>query len=154
MDILHSIAHLQREIGDERFNALISSNNTEAVRQFAQGLIEKALPKEMIVGGRAYEILGFLREGEKSIVGHTMVERAKEMNANLGEDDGQHLLNHQGGIPVALRGKAVFVFPGWRHPDDPESACCVCWDGGRWVRLWGWLDDGYWGGCDRLLRRK
>jgi len=154
MDILHSIAHLQREIGDERFNALISSNNTEAVRQFAQGLIEKALPKEMIVGGRAYEILGFLREGEKSIVGHTMVERAKEMNANLGEDDGQHLLNRQGGIPVALRGKAVFVFPGLRDADAPESACCVCWDGGRWVRNWRWLGGDSWDGHDRLLRRK
>ena len=153
MDTLHSVAHLQREIGDEAFNALISSDNTEAVRQFAQGLVKKALPTEMTVGGRTYDILGFLEVGETSVVGHTMVGRAKKMNANLGQDDGEHILKHQDDIPTSLQGKVIFVFTDWRHPDFPEFAYCVYWDGGQWVRDWGWLG-GSWDGHDRLLRRK
>jgi hypothetical protein len=154
MNTLRSVAHLQREIGSEAFNALISSDNTEAVRQFAKGLVEKALPTEMTVGGRTYEILDFLQGDEKSVVGHVMVDRAKEMNANLGKEDGEHILKYQDEIPVALRGKVVFVFPDGRHPDDPENACYVCWSGGEWILDWSWLDDGYWHGDDRALRRK
>jgi len=78
----------------------------------------------------------------------------KEMNANLGQDDGEHILKHQDEIPVALRGKVAFVFTDWRHPDNPGLVYSVCWNGGQWVRYWNWLDDDYWGGNSRLLRRK
>jgi len=42
---------------------------------------QDVLPTEMTIAGRTYEILGFLRGDEKSVVGHTIVERAKEMKA-------------------------------------------------------------------------
>lgn len=154
MNTLRSAAHLQREIGDDLFSVLVSSDNTEVVRQFAQGLAEKALPTEMTVGGRIYDILGFLKAGETSIVGHTMVERAKEMNANLGKEDGEYILKHQQDIPVALRGKVVFVFTDWRHPDSPENAYYVYWHDDSWVQLWHWLGSVFWNGSGRLLRRK
>jgi hypothetical protein len=154
MDTLHSVVHLQREIGDEAFNALVSSDNTEAVRQFAQELVEKSLPTKMTVGGRTYEILCFLKGDEKSVIDHVMVDRAKEMNANLGQDDGEHILKHQDEIPVALRGKVAFVFTDWRLPDGSGDACGVYWNDDRWVRGWGWLDDDDWSGDGRLLRRK
>jgi len=153
MDTLRSASHLQRELGDELFQALISSDNTEAVRKFAKGLLKGALPTEIVVAGRTYEVLGFLREGEDYVTGRTMVERAKEMDANLGEDDGQHLLNNQQDIPTALRGKVVFVFTDWRHPDDSENVDYVYWYDDRWIRNGDWLGDG-WGDCDRVLRRK
>ena len=108
----------------------------------------------MTVGDRTYDILGFLRGDEESVVGHTMVDRSKETNANLGKEDGEHILKHQDEIPVALRGKVVFVFPDWRHPDDPEFAFYVYWGGDRWVQVWGWLGRGDCDGHDRLLRRK
>lgn len=38
IDTLRSAAHLQRELGDELFLALISSDNTAAVKQFLLGL--------------------------------------------------------------------------------------------------------------------
>jgi len=120
MDTLRSTAHLQREIGDELFDALVSSDNTDAVREFAKTLVKDAMPTSFTVGNRTYDMLSFLRGNEKSVVGHTMVERAKEMNANLGEDDGQYLLDNQQDIPVALRGKVAFVFIDWRLPDDSE----------------------------------
>lgn len=38
IDTLRSVAHLQRELGDELFSALISSDNTATVKQFLLGL--------------------------------------------------------------------------------------------------------------------
>ena len=111
-----------------------------------------ALPTEMTVGGRTYEILSFLWEDEKSVPGPTMVARVKEMSANLGKDDGQFLLDNQQNIPVAWRGKVVFVFMDWRSPAYPGRVACVCCGGDRWVRDWYWLDD--FNGFARVLRRK
>src|SRR3989344_693600 len=125
----------------------------DAVATALQKIAEGTLPVEMTVGGSTYEILDFLRGDEKSVDGSTMVARAKEMDANYSQDDGQHLLEHQEEIPEALRGKVAFVFTDWRNTDDPGDVACVGWDGGRWVRRWFWLvcdfDDGA-----RVLRRK
>ena len=109
---------------------------------------------EITIGDRTYEILGFLRGEETLVVGYTMVDRAKEMNAHLGQDDGEYILKHQDEIPASLRGKVVFVFTDWRHPDSPERVYCVYWHDGRWVRHWSWLDDDGWVGDVRFLRRK
>lgn len=154
MDTLKSVAYLQKEIGDEAFKALVSSDNTEFVYQFAQELVKKSLLTEMTVGGRTYEILGFLKGDEKSVFGNVMVDRAKEMNANLGQDDGEHILKHQDEIPVALRGKVAFVFPDWRRLGDPKDVYFVYCNGFRWVRDWDWLGSNGWCGHDRVLRRK
>ena len=107
----------------------------------------------MTVGGSTYEILDFLRGDEKSVDGSTMVARAKEMDANSSQDDGQHLLEHQEEIPEALRGKVAFVFTDWRNPDNPGGVASVHWDGDRWVQSWCWLDYDFYGD-GRVLRRK
>jgi hypothetical protein len=125
MDTLRSVAHLQREIGDELFSTLVNSDNTAAVRKFAESLARSASPTEITVGGRTYEILSFLREDEESVRGDTMVSRAVEMKANLGQEDCEHLLAHQDEIPVALRGKIIFVFTDWRNPDDRERVASL-----------------------------
>ena len=116
---------------------------------------EDVLPTTMTVGGRVYDILSFLRGNEKFVNGHIMVERAEEMGANLGKDDGEHLLKNQGDIPVELRGKVIFTFTDWRRPGDSGYVADVYWDGGsrRWVRDWYWLDYD-WHRQDRVLRRK
>ena len=149
MDTLRSVAHLQRELGDDLFNVLVSSDNTEAVRQFAQKLVGTT----MTIGDRTYDILGFLRGDEKYVKGDVMVARVVEMGANLGKEDGQYLLDHQDEIPVALRGKVVFVFTDWRHPGSSEGVYYVYWDDDRWVRYWRWLARDFRGYC-RVLRRK
>lgn len=105
------------------------------------------------VGGRTYDMLSFLRGDEKSVVGHTMVDRAKEMSAHQGKEDFDHLLKHQSDIPVALRGKVVFVFTDYCHPDCSGSAYYVYWDGDRWVQYWYWLGYDWYDDC-RVLRRK
>lgn len=128
------MAHLKEQLGDERFQALISSDNTGRVKELCDSLVKDAPPSEMTVGDRTYDMLDFLRAGEESVVGYTMVDRSKEMNANLGKEDGEHILEHQDEIPFVLRGKVVFVLPDWRHPDNSEDAYYVCWRDGRWAR--------------------
>ena len=125
----------------------------DAVATALQKIAEGTLPVEMTVGGSTYEILDFLRGDEKSVDGSTMVARAKEMDANSSQDDGQHLLEHQEEIPEALRGKVAFVFTDWRNPDGPGGVASVYWVGDRWVRHWCWLVDDF-GGLARVLRRK
>lgn len=154
IDTLLSAAHLRRELGEELFEALVSSDNTAEVRGLAVKLLaKKGLPIEMTLDGVAYDILGFLRGDEKSVIGHTMVDRAKEMNAHNGKEERERLLKHQDEIPAILRGKVVFVFTDERHPDSPEGVCYVYWGGDRWVKYWGWLDD-RWYDFYRVLRRK
>ncbi len=110
----------------------------------------------MTVGGRAYYILGFLHGDENGVRGTVVVDRAKEMNANLGQDDGQHLLDHQDEIPVALRGKVAFFFTDWRHADDSERVAYVYWRRGdrRWVQYWDLLAHVWDGHHGFVLRRK
>jgi len=115
--------------------------------------VEARVSTTMTIGDRTYEILGFLQGDEKSVPGSVMVERAEEMQANLGQEDGQYLLDHQEEIPEVLRGKVVFVFPAWRHPVAHGGVACVDWDGCRWLQGWDWLDRGFRDG-DRVLRRK
>ncbi|MBI2037376.1 MAG: hypothetical protein HYT15_00365 [Candidatus Magasanikbacteria bacterium] len=154
IDFLLSAAHLKRELGEELFEALVSSNNTAAVRKFAEELVKLGPPTEMTLGDRAYDILGILKGDEKSVIGHTMVSRAKEQNAHNGKEEREHVLKYQDQIPAALRGKVVLVFTDDRHPDDPEGVYCVGWDGKRWVKDWRWLDFDDWRGRYRVLRRK
>ena len=111
------------------------------------------LPTTMTISDRTYEILTLHKDGETYVKSDIMVERAVEMNANLGKDDGQHLLDHQDEIPVALRGKVVFVFTDWRHPGVPGRVYCVYWSGSRWVEGWSWFDSDFYEHC-RVLRRK
>lgn len=124
------------------------------LRELAHLQDKDFLPTQMTPGERIYDILDFLEVGEMFVVGHTMVKRAKEMNANLGKEDGEYILKHQNDIPVALREKVVFIFSDWHPSGFPWDACFVCWLGGEWIRRWYSLGGGGWGCYDRLLRRK
>jgi len=153
INTLRSVAHLQREIGDDLFEALVSSDHTEAVRRFAKKLA-KILPTKITVGGRTYEILPILREGEESVKGDIVVARAREMNAHLGIDDGEHLLAHRDELPAVLRGQGiVFVFTDWCHPEDPKSVARVYHIGGDWTLGWDGLHYDF-SDDTRVLRRK
>ena len=110
------------------------------------------LPTTMTLGGKTYEILRFTQK-DKKVDGWEMKKRAKKMGANLGEIDGRHILNHQDEIPVALRGKVLFVFPDWRcdvlfgHP-----MTFIYWVNGCWIENWIPGTNDFFGGF-RVLRR-
>ena len=126
-------------------------------------------PEELTIEDRTYELVSFLKEGESSVTGDIMVERAKELNASLGEEEGQYILERQDEIPEELQGKVYLVFPGWRYPANPLFVAYLSWSGYRWYQFWYWPTSfwyGYrwyrgwywlgrgWGGVDRLLRRR
>jgi hypothetical protein len=160
MDTLRSAAHLQREIGDELFEALTSSNNTHAVRCFAWELVMTSLPISMHIGDRTYEIITFLRDDEKSVPGQVMMERAKEMGAHLGREDCEYILNHKDEIPAVFHRKITFVFTDTRVTPYPNCFDSIFSDGTRWIKSGGGFDN-RWGSYgkpgdgreDRLLRR-
>lgn len=138
----------------EAFCRLASADGAATIDKIAELIVGDTIPCEITVGCRTYEVLPVLREGDGGTVnGDTMITRAKEMSANLGEKDGQHLLAHQAEIPASLRGKVAFVFTDWRRPDDFRHVASVYWDGGRWIQSWYWLGCGFSAGY-RVLRRK
>lgn len=112
---------------------------------------ESTLPTEITVGGRVYEILSLLRGGQDWVSGSDMVERAKEMLANLGEEDGRHFLEHQKDIPTVLRNKIVFVFSDWQ--DGKGNIAVVKWVIDEWCRTIVTVDMA-WTGPYSVLRRK
>jgi hypothetical protein len=111
-------------------------------------------PAQMTVGGRTYEILPFLKEGEESADGETIASRAKETQVDiLGGQDCGFILEHQSDIPLELRDKATFVFLDWRGRGDSSDVALVYWNGARWVQRWHWLGYGLDGDDERVLRR-
>ena len=120
--------------------------------QAAEPASTPELPTEFTAGGQTYTVLSFLEDGETSVKGDIMLERGQRLEASMGEEDGEHLLEHQSDIPAELRGKVVFVFPEWRDPDYPEDVTGLDWYGDRWIRCWSWRD-GDWHDYDRLVRR-
>ena len=118
--------------------------------------IKPTLPTEMTVGGRTYEILNFLQEGEERVNGYTMTARAKEKGAHIGQEEGEHILRHQDEIPAALQGKVVFVFTDWGHPRISERISYVHWNAEQchWVEFWDLLSSGHWNSRYQVLRRK
>lgn len=58
-----------------------------------------------------FDIKEVLKPGEDWVNGDTMVERAKEMGAYLGQRDAEWLMEHQDLIPQEHRDK-YFIFPG------------------------------------------
>lgn len=153
IDTLLSAAHLRRELGEELFGAIVSSNNTAAVRKLAKELVNASLPTEMTLGGVTYEILSLLKGDDGCVDGDTMVEQAKQMQAHLGEYDCRHLLKHQAEIPVALRGNVDFVFTDWRFAGGPGYVSNVGWSGESWI-LGSGTPGPDWGSNYRVLRRK
>lgn len=150
-----AMAHLLEQLGEEQFAALIDSGNTGKVKDLCDTLIMEALPTEMIINGCAYDILGIFQEDDRLrlLDSYQLVNRAKDMSAHLGRDDGRNLLDHQDEIPVVFRDWIVFVFTDWRHLIQSECIHIVYWGGDRWCETWRRADF-LWDRYYHVLRRK
>lgn len=104
------------------------------------------------IAGRVYELVPFLKKGEWSVRGDVMVERAKELNANLGEEDCRFILEHQDQIPEEFQGKFFLIFTAWRHLSGPQRIAYLEMGDYYWYQDWAWLDD-VWCNDVRLVRR-
>ena len=119
------------------------------------------LPTTMTLGGKTYEILSLnMTEEEKNkeyyypeIRGFESLMRAKEMGANFGEIDGEHILEHQEEIPAALRGKVIFIFPRWQKFGLSKATLhFIKWHYNSWYLDWRYVRG--FGGRDRVVRRQ
>ena len=151
MDTLRSVSHLQRELGDKLFSALINSDNTGKVREFCESL--RALPTEITLGGHTYELLSVLQDGEHRVTGDIVVERAAEMKANTGREDARQLYRNIKDIPKELRGRVCIAFLDWRSESDSREVYCYRWVDGRWIHEEHDLEAD-WFPSTRVLRRK
>ena len=111
-----------------------------------------AEPLELSIGDS--EVVSFFKEGESSVSGNEMVERAKTLSANLGQKHAEHLLEHQDEIPEEWRSHYL-IFPGtvWRDPGGDRFVLCLSWRGERWGLGFGWLGV-HWGSVGRLVRSR
>ena len=124
---------LKKRIGDEAFHALISSENAKLVREFALSLVKSsALPTEILINGRTYEILSFLKEKEAGSC-QEMIKQAKKMKASMDQYHGLHILAYQTDIPTCLRSKVIFIFPDWFASFDHIHPYYIRFKGEYWT---------------------
>ena len=152
MKYVGALTRLMEHLGDERFQALVDSTNTERVKELCDDLL-KSPPPAIMTLGRTYEILSFLKDGEGVVESAVMVERVKELGIDFGKEDCEYLIAHQAEIPIAFRGKINFIFPNWRNPSLSDYVALVRWNDSCWVLVWPRLVSD-WSDRTRLLRRK
>lgn len=86
----------------------------------------------------------FLREGESRVIGHIMLERAKEdaekRGARAGQLHAERMLKYQYKIPVEWR-EFYLMFTGtvWRSPRGVLYVPCLRWYTAGWHLDWYWL---------------
>lgn len=131
---------------------VLTSLNKPTQDQKAEEPIALMPPTEFTINGRDYELVPILKKGESLVTSDTIVERAKMLNANLGEEDGAFILKHQNEIPQEFRGKFYLVFTAWRHSSHPQNVAYLYWDDDRWHMNWTGVDYA-WVGDARLVRR-
>lgn len=96
------------------------------------------------------KLVSFLREGEIYISGEELVKRAKEMGANLGQAQAEHLLKHQQEIPEDWEKfyyYLLFAGTSWRDRDGRRYVPCL-----YRRRRWGLSFYCFFGSSGRLLR--
>ena len=98
------------------------------------------------------DIKEFLKSNESYVNGEVMKQRAKELNAHLGQHHAEYLLEHQDLIPKEWRGKYYLVFSGtvWQDRGGYRSVPYLRWYGGRWYLYFVWLGSG-WCSSGRLV---
>ena len=154
MGDLRKLAHLQEQIGKERWQALINSDNTRKVSVFCDELLG-GLPNRLASGDRIYQICNFFNYGEDSVPKDIGIDRAIKLKANLGEGDARYLLEHQADIPSRLRNEVFFTFTNWGHHSRDSSLAVINWSDREvaWELWWPHVDS-FWTSMFKVLHRE
>lgn len=104
------------------------------------------------VGGRNFEAVGFLKDGESSVDGKTMLSRIAEENGGaIGQEDVAFLSERRNNFPKEIRRYTLAT--GIHKPGGPQDVSCFVWgDGDQWYRGWLFLE-GQWDDHFLVLRR-
>lgn len=123
------------------FGAVVSGNFRYDKRKDGWTLLENA-PRRI---SGAVAGVPFLKDGYDRMNGEEMVRRARfELDANLGQEDAEWLLDNQDKIPAELRNfYLVFTATVWRGQDGGRRVPVLRWGGGRRRLGFGWLGRGF-----------
>lgn len=146
--------------GEEVFNKMVDVAISVSAPVFSRDMRERGWkPLEhtsrRITSVADLELVSFLKPGEDRINGEEMVRRARhELNANLGQEDAEWLMEHQDQIPAEFR-NFYLTFPGtvWQDSDGDRCVPCLYWYDGRWCLDFYWLEVD-WISSVRLLRSR
>lgn len=109
---------------------------------------------DQVEGEPDLKFLPFLHEGETTIVGTVMMERAIAMEGGLASQyHAERMFGQLEQIPAELR-PFYLVFAGteWRRPDGRLGVPCLGRPEGLWVLGFRLLDGEDWDSSDRLVR--
>ena len=82
---------------------------------------------------RDLEFISIVRPDEQFIDGETMRQRAAELHANFGIDDGMFIIKHHEEIPYDMQDHIVLAGTLLRHSEGDELAVTILyWDFGEW----------------------
>ncbi len=154
------------DLGEKNSQKLIERENREKVLQFCKKLTfaEKkyeTLPVEMKIGDRVYEVIPYLKDKEKPITGYEVIKRARALNACLGADDADYILEHQRDIPGGFY-RYYFIFTNWNNSEGHDSEMLYyiddCYYDVRkeeyeWTKNYRPLENDFWNHLGLLLRR-
>ena len=100
------------------------------------------------------ELVEFVEEGEVSVDGDEMLERACKIGNLAGQQHAERFLVKQDSIPEEWREfYPVFLGTRWRDDHGEFRVPYFDWGGGKWTLFWCYLND-QWGSLYRLVRCK
>ena len=103
------------------------------------------------VDGRHFEAVGFLNDGERSVTGDDMLERAARENGGAIDDEDETFLSERRAqIPKELQRYGLVT--NRRNPRFPRDVVCFGFDGDGWYEYWDFLGS-QWYAFGLVLRR-
>lgn len=118
-------------------------------------MIEVDSLSELCINNRIYQLIDFLQEGECCLPSEEMLDRARNLKANIGQKDGEFLLENEYQIPDSFKGSVIFCFPDWTCPECSEMYFLIYFrkSEGKWIKKVVWKDACCGSKC-RLVRLK
>jgi hypothetical protein len=127
MSNLRALAHLEEQLGPERFQVLIHSRNTGKVKRFCDRIIRNFDPTDVVIGNHTFDMSGIIKELLTQTEPSSIVVLLDSRN-------GRHIMEHQAEIPFLFRGKVRFMFKDYfvDHGAGIFDLVQIWWEGERW----------------------
>lgn len=125
--------------------ARLNDKNVQLVQEIHGLVVKLSQPKPVArpvhekiriwctIGGRNYVACGFLKKGEQSVDGQTMLDRTKMEGMNAAdEDEWKHLWENRADFEKFPELKSYYVITGRRSPVFPQALSCLYQSAREW----------------------
>lgn len=75
------------------------------------------IPDMLEIGEREYDVVSWSKKESARLPLTAIIKLAKELDANLGEEEGKYIEEHAQDIPAGLHGMIIFLISEWTSPD-------------------------------------